>query len=140
MKITATNGIVITKLQVKSSPTITPTPRRIYLFTLRSRVEMMQMIIRHQPDDVQVFESNNKTVMRTTVFDLSILGPVFQPLWGVSTSEDSIITTAQQTTPLSFSTILNRSDSSCVPRITLAVVHAITRNRHCRLQLLKIAF
>jgi hypothetical protein len=59
--------------------------------------------------------------------------------WGVSISEDTIITTAQQTTPLSFETILNRSDSSCVPRITLAVVRAIARNRDCGLQLLKIA-
>jgi hypothetical protein len=107
--------------------------------TLGSGAEMMQMIIRHQPDDIQVFESNIKTVIRTTVFDSSMLELIIQPLRGVSISEDIIITTAQQTTPLSFKTILNRSDSSCISRITLAVVHAIARNRHCGLQLLKIA-
>ena len=59
---------------------------------------MMQMVIRHQPDDVQVFELNIKTVTRTTVFDSSMLELIIQPLRGVSISEYIIITTAQQTT------------------------------------------
>jgi hypothetical protein len=108
--------------------------------TQRSGAEMMQMIIRHQPNDAQAFESAIKTVMRTTVFDPSMLELVIQPLRGVSMSEDIVITAAQQTTPLCFSTILTRSASSCVPRITLPVVHAIAKNRDCGLQLLKIAF
>lgn len=99
---------------------------------------MMEILIRYRPDDAHVLESTIKAAAGNAYSD--VLSTIFYHCQDqVLITEEILVVAAESTSPKCFGIILKWPLAS-PPRITLAVVKEIAKNKHCGPALLELAF